>query len=1144
MTSPGGLPQLKDAQRAAAEPDRHVWLSASAGTGKTQVLVARILRLLLDGCPPGNLLALTFTKAGAAEMVRRLGERLAFWVRAEQQVLRKDLLAIGAAHHDDATLARARQLFAHVLDTPGGLKIQTIHAFCQTLLAGFPVEAGLAPGFRAIEGREQRLLARRVLSDLLVDAESRGDKRLIDAVRMLSLTLGEGEAQSYLLKASGARDALAVLADDPVAQVRILLGAPLGDIGNWLAERCSDGAFDAGLIRDIARANAEWAGKNGWSRHDVIMDWLAASPAERAASLDRLHLCWATAKENLRVAEKKLLQRSPDYDLRAAEAMAWSGGLREMCRRACVADRLAEALFAARAYAEAYAGAKRGEGVVDFDDLIQLALDLLNQSDIGPWISYKLDQRIDHVLIDEAQDTNQAQWDIVGALAAEFFAGAGARGDRLRTVFAVGDFKQAIYGFQGTDPETFRAARATFARHAAEAGHGFAELGLSHSFRSTRPLLGVIDRVFDGLGSASLGLEDEDIRHGGADGPGSVTLWQAVAPRTADSDDAAADDAADEADDSDGAEEGWMGKADLDFARMLARQIREWCDGALKVAEGNAARPVRPGDIMILVRKRTELVRLLVARLHEEKVPVAGVDRLLLNQPLAVQDMLACIRFVLQPADDLNLASLLVSPLVGWSHDDLHARASGRGGLSLWQHLGDAKPGPLAAMLAMADFVTPYRFLERILSGPIGGRARLLARLGEEARDPLDELLAAALRFDQSEGGSLQDFLDWFERGDVEIKRDPSQGGNAVRIMTVHGAKGLEAPVIVLADACTSAGTARPPSLSLPVPLTGAIPLPALPMPDCLGPLAALREQALLRERREHWRLLYVAMTRARQHLFVGGVLGSRAKGVVPQDSWHAAIARGLEAMGTARSDDRRWGTVLRYDGPAFRRETRVGHEKSSADRPLPDWAHRAAPPEARPPRPLAPSSLGHDDVADPPPAPMLRLAAERGRLLHALFERLPALPPEARKAAALRWLERTAGVVDAGARAAIAADVMGVLDHPGYRDIFGPGALAEAPIAAVVDGVVIAGTVDRLIVGDGHVRVIDFKTGRRVPAALADAPLAHVRQMAAYVHALRVIFPGVPVAASLLYTSGPNLVDLDEAAVAAHKPGYRAEQN
>ena len=1136
------LDRLQGQQLHASDPADLVWLSASAGTGKTHVLTARVLRLLLTGVSPETILCLTFTKAGAAEMAERIHARLAHWVRLDDAKLRKELFALGEAN-DDAAIAAARTLFARVLDAAGGgLRIQTIHAFCQTLLAGFPAEAGLMPGFRPLDGREEAALARRTLADLLVAAERGGDLGLIRDVQSLSRRLGEGKAEQYLLECARDPEAMAVLGfrEGIEARLRTALEVPLGDIEKVIEAACADDVFDLAMLRAIATANAGWGTKTGLASADRCAAFLAASPRERAGLIADLAEIAVTKTGEPRSHSAKLIDLYADYpDLceRLAEHCLRLVGFRA---RAELAALLAAGLRAGQSYALAYAEAKRSAGLVDFDDLIRSAEALLNTPGMGDWVRYKLDQATDHILVDEAQDTNARQWAIVAALAGEFFAGEGARGRRHRTIFTVGDFKQAIFGFQGTDPLAFEAARRGFSARAADAGREVFRLSLDRSFRSTPPVLAVVDRLIEDLGADAFGLVEDAERHRSARShlPGTVTLWRPLSMESA-------DNAEDEG------EEGWIDDATRAFATRLARQIKAWLAEPLWL-EGKG-RALRPEDVLILVRRRGTLASLLVARLHAEGVAVAGVDRLRLNAPLAVQDMLAAVRFAVQPEDDLTLASLLVSPLFGWSQDDLYTLGFGRRS-SLWRALrdsgshGDTLAG-LGAILASADFTTPYRFLEGMLSGPLDGRRKLLRRLGTEARDPIEELLNAALQFEADATPSLQRFLDWFDRGEVEITRDPSAPLDAVRVMTVHGAKGLQAPLVILADATANPEASR--SATVDWEIVDGVKTPVFHprKEELVGSLDRAVEAAKLRDRQEHWWLLYVALTRAEERLVIGGALGPRARGVPPETSWYQAVDRAIEGLGADWEEDALWSGARHYRGEDILTPAQAGVQRhgSTGPRPAPgydntpDWLRRPAPPEARPPRPLAPSSLGADEVADPPPSPALLDAARRGRLLHALFERLPAVGVEHRPASAERWLRHSAGVEDAVLRDALVADACRIISEPAYAEIFGADALAEAPIAAVVGGDVVAGTVDRLLVTDKRILVVDFKTGRRVPAGADTAPEHHLRQMAAYVAALEIVFPGRAIEAALLYTAGPKLMALPADLIDRHKPRLTA---
>ena len=1120
------LKALRPEQAEGALPTGSAWMSASAGTGKTQVLTARILRLLLSGAPPERILALTFTKAGAAEMQERLFTRLADWVAADDAVLRSDLDAIRADTGPE-TLLLARQLFARTLDARGGLQVQTIHGFAQSLLASFPVEAGIAPGFAALDDRSAAALRGQVLAEV-IDAAS-DDATFIDDIGTMSIASGETRLAAIAATLIAHYPAIKALGAEAgfEPKLRRAFGLPTAcTADDVLGDAVA--ALDDAALHALALIHGRSGNATALTRADVLLGWLGCSPANRVAHFDDLcgvfHTQAGEPLKTLVFGGKKADPADVALAETLCEAVSAVAALRRALNAVSVAARH---LRVGARLGAAYADHKHRAGVIDYDDMIARAAALLT-AEVGAaaWVRFKLDSRIDHLLVDEAQDTNAAQWDIVGALTDEFFAGAGAR-DVQRTLFVVGDFKQAIFSFQGSDPTIFRDRRTHFRDLARDALHDWRDPALIRSFRSVPAVLELVDAVVDDLGHAAFGMDEAIATHipHRADLTGRVTLWP---PLAADAGDDVADDDAP-----------WLPKAQVRMAHKLARQIAAWLDPATALDLPARGRRVRPEDILVLVRNRGEFVGALVAALHDLRVPVAGVDRLRLTAPLAVQDCLALVRFALQPDDDLTTAALLTSPFIGLSEDELFALAHARRG-TLWSAVrdaGGAAADTLRAVLALADFAAPYEFLEHILSGPLGGRAKLLARLGEEARDQIAALLGEALAFEAANAPSLQGFLAWIA-DDIDLKRDPDAPVDAVRIMTVHGAKGLQAPVVVLADATRP--LPRDDAAHVMLSLDGTAPVPVFPGGKAgrLGLVADEADALAATRRAEHWRLMYVALTRAEDLLFVGGALGVNDKGIAPEGSWHAAVERAMiKTWDMAVEDDPEWGAV-RIHRAGTRAETDPPRRAAPPAAAVPDWARTPAPVEARPPRPLSPSAIAADDVAHAPPGPAAAAAARRGQLLHTLFERLPNVAPADRAAAATAWLARAAADLDAGARDRIATTALGIIADPAFADVFGPDSLAEAPIAATVGDIVIAGTVDRLLVTATRVRVVDFKTGASVPATAAEVAPYHLKQMAAYVAALRVIFPGRQVEAALLYTHAARLIELPDTVLAANAPG------
>ena len=1151
---------LQDNQRLAVQPERTVWLSASAGTGKTQVLSARVLRLLLqDGVSPDQILCLTFTKAGAAEMATRVNEVLARWVRLPEIELAGELKAIGAPYGPAAT-ARARSLFAAVLDCPGGgLRIETIHAFSQWLLGAFPAEAGLVPGTRAMEDRDRDLLLREVLANLLITAQEQGDDALFAALEDLSLRIGEDAVPAFLLRCASAH----ALWEGPGAwqpplrpRINRLLGLDAEEDGAGLVDLVRDSAFDVRAVEVCMEANRRWGTKTGIDSAAIMQDWLEASPAARIAGLHDFARQFLN-KDGTSKSPRYVLKHEPAYADYQDSVIEDLQRVQEMHALIDLAARLDPALTLGRCFALAWAEAKAREGIIDFDDQIRAAADLLTKQAPAEWIRYKLDRRFDHILVDEAQDTNTAQWRIVlDGLVGDFFSGEGQRGDVNRTLFVVGDYKQAIFGFQGTSPENFAAARERVKRQLDELAEATADpakallpLGLGRSYRTAASVLAFVDRAIAAIGPERFGLPEAPEPHRGDDArPGLVTLWRTVGGAADEEDDAPAGD-------GDEGGETWLSRPDRVMADQIAQQVRQWLDTGFPLHKGGPRRAA-PGDIMVLVRSRKALAGLIVARLHARGVPVAGVDRLRLGAPLAVKDLVAALRFCAQPLDDLNLASLLVSPLVGWSQDMLLEHGYRAKGVRLWDNLRQTEgPAAYPAMeqlrgaLARADFGSPAQLLHWLLVGPWQGRRKLVARLGDEANDPIDELINAAMAYAGGQTPSLVGFLQWFDAGDGELKREAGQKADLVRVMTVHGSKGLEAPIVILADAAADPDKSMPRGLALEelvVDERRKVPLPPLRKAEQAGPVREAAEAAAAAEREEHWRLLYVAMTRAEEALFIGGALGSKAK-APPEESWYAQLAPLFGEKDGAWREDPIWGATRQLGGlgplaPAIA----ATPPPAAADEALPEWLAAPLPAEPRPPRPLAPSGLGEaGDASDPPspPGPAARLAARRGTLLHKLIERLPELPPAAREASATTWLARMAADFDDDARAAMAAAALRVLAEPAWAEVFGPGSLAEVPIAAVVGDRVVSGTLDRLLLQEDRVRVVDFKTDRRPPQDIADVPLASLRQMAAYVAALEAIYPGRRIEAALLYTHTPCLIVIPDAVIAAHKPAPQAAQ-
>lgn len=1120
--------------RLASDPSAHVWVSASAGTGKTSALTNRILRLLLDGNPPESILAISFTRTAAAEMRARITGRLAKWVHLAEPDLLADLAEMGEADQA-ARVAPARRLFARVLDAAGGLQLVTIHSLAQSLLAAFPMEAGLAPGMAPQDDRAAALMRRAAFAALLEEAASPAGTPLARDLERLAIESHERGIAAMVAPLTAGD---AVRAYDAIGNphgvepwLRRWLDLPLeGDEATLLERALSPDTFDDAVVAAFADVVDAGRRRDKAVARAFIAEWPGLRPSERRERLPELVGLLYDASGNPRSIDS-VRAKLPDVDARVARLTPAVEQVRDIGRKLALVAHAGAFIRVGMALAHHHRQLKEGAGAIDFDDMILMAGDLLERDAMLSWVNAKLDRRIRHVLVDEAQDTNTAQWRIINALTADFFAGEGAHGSRPRTLFVVGDFKQAIFRFQGTDPAVFEAQRQRTLAATRGTPRLLQTIELDRNFRSGPAIIALVNRLIVDQGAAAFGMPADIPPHvAHHDRPARVRLLPPWAPT------AAAED--DDSDDSDAPP-----PADPKFADSLAAEIAGLLDPAsparlwLPSNHDGKAGWASPGDVLILLRARGDLMARLVAALHARRIPVAGVDRALLADPIAVQDLLSLIRFAIQPADDLALAELLTSPLVGSTHEAIRTlREESR---TLWDSLrrsadprwADAQD-LLRQALRMADLTTPHAFLQAVLAG--GGRRRLYARLGREAEDGIDTLLAEALLYESTEPPTLHGFARWIATADTQVKRDPEAAPGRVRIMTIHGAKGLQAPIVVLADSWRQ--TRRPDQL-VRVPAGnrgGQLPIPFGNKTRRPAAVATLWEDTSRAEQEEAMRLLYVAVTRAESMLLIAG----QAPKKPPRDpSWHDLLHQALTGLGAAplpMVGDHWQGDGLELADPAPPPDFATPAAATTAMM-VPAWATTPAPPEPSPARPFTPSAPAPDDAPLPPPGPDLAAAARRGTMLHRLFERLPDTPPAERTAIA--HAATAAAGFTASEAAAIVATALATLDHPDFAPLFGPDALPEAPIAGVVDGRAIAGTVDRLLVTATDILVLDFKTGRHVPATPEAAHPSQLRQMAAYRAVLSAAFPSHTVRAALLFTSGPKLLYLPDKLLDAHWP-------
>lgn len=1092
----------------AARPDRSTWLAANAGSGKTRVLTDRVARLLLEGVSPEHILCLTYTKAAASEMQNRLFKRLGDWAMKPDAELRSALEDLGLARDIDAKgLRKARTLFASAIETPGGLKIQTIHSFCASILRRFPLESRVSPQFREMEDRAAALLRAQIVDDMSSGSE-------VDLVAGIARHLSDMDFESITSEIARNRDAFSPAVTQDA--LRALFDLPAGAGATHPLSIAFDGTEPV-LFSECIPVLRE---------HSQTMVKLADTLAQidtdtpNLSDLETLFEFFLYRKDGRTLPEAKTksvptkkaadalgsaLFALHDFMERVARARDAQLALAAFEKTAALHD------FAA-AFLPRYEAAKLVRGWLDFDDLIHKTLELLTDKQVADWVLYRLDGGIDHILVDEAQDTSPIQWQVIEKLAREFTSGEGARSDVLRTIFVVGDKKQSIYSFQGADPSEFDRMKKDFAARLTSAGAPLQDLTLQFSFRSAEAILRIVDTVFEDKSRS--GFSQEELHRAfKSDMPGRVDLWPWVEPsETADK--GAWDEPVDLLSDA---------HHNVVLAERIAGQITRMLRDrvALPDGDGRSARPVRPGDFLILVRRRSDLFAEIIRACKQAGLPIAGADRLKVGAEIAVRDIQALLSWLALPEDDLSLAIVLKSPFFGWDEQRLYDLAQGRVQKYLWRELA-ARQAEFADVWAMlsdlrdsSDFLRPYDLIERALTRH-GGRKALLARLGHEAEDGINALLSQALAYEQTEIPNLTGFLSWMDTEDIEVKRQMDSAGDQIRVMTVHGAKGLEAPIVILPD-CARLDV-RVGDALLPMGEHLVWKSAQADNPRCISDAL---DAAKIRQQQERDRLLYVAMTRAENWLIVAaaGDLGSDGQ------SWYQTVDRAMQACNAAPLDHG-FGAGLRHasgDWPATP-DTPARQAGGGGSPDIPAWAHTPAPAPRPEEATLRPSDLG-GAKALPGEAGQDEDAAKRyGTLVHTALERLAEHPPDARTA-------------DIGnpVTAMAHAEARAVLDDPDLSALFADGSFAEVAVTALLpDGRRMHGIIDRLVVRESSVLAVDFKSNAVLPEHPEQIPEGVLRQLGAYAVALGQVYPDRRIDTALLWTKSARLMHVPHDLVTA----------
>jgi ATP-dependent helicase/nuclease subunit A len=1107
------------AQQQAANPQQSVWVSASAGTGKTRVLVNRMLRLMLAGGRPEKLLCITFTKAAAAEVLERIQHVVLKWSIQDETTLANELAIVLDQSPSREEIQRARRLLPIILQSPGGIKIMTIHAFCQSVLARFPLEANVSPGFAIADEAQSQSLLTQAKYQLLEDTTAENDPELFANLSRFFDRLDEKNQNSIIQNVLLKRYRLSTLLDahgndlskikETVCQI---IGLSLKDLAiNHETAFLQD--IPVTDIRALIPELHQGKGATPLKYAAAFQAWIDTTPSLRNY-IDIFLTKSNTIAKNLHTG----LDKSPAWvhDLLDKEANRAFDYLQRQNKIDLAKDTIALLHICLEIIAH-YQNLKHLNSVLDYEDQILLTSQLLKDPLSSQWVHYKLDGGIDHILVDEAQDTSPAQWDIIEGITSDFFNGSGIKENGERSLFVVGDEKQSIFSFQNADPVAFSKARHSFAEKAAIGKTPWQDISLIDNFRSAPLVLQLTDQVFkDRQLAAYISQDAQDIQHQGfhTQRPGQIELWPLVPLAEGDA---------------------YSNSPEFILSETIATQAQKLIGQRL-----SNGKVIRPGDIMILVRKRTPLVGPLTKAFKDRNIPVTSADRLILKDQLAVQDCLMALQCCLNQDDDYALACFLKSPFIGISEEDLYALSIGREG-SLWNRFIHSDHPAVSYVQSLAESVTttlPGHFIHALLSQSCpaesrSGRHALVQRLGYDCDDVLDELLLTAYDFEENHNAGAQGFVTWMQNNQSVIKRASSElDKSRVQIMTVHASKGLQAPIVFLADSNTKPGIYR--SVQEVIWNDNTRKGFLWGMGDATD--SPVFEQEKLRytelQFSEYYRLLYVAMTRAEERLVVCGWQPKRATHK-EFPSWYDSITNAVHQL---QNDERYMHRAVKFfkqDGIYLEQKGQVKPDSDedgrSADKQyIPQRLLDLPPEETSRPRPLRPSRPPEQEPSVfSPLQPARKDPYKRGQILHSLFRLIPDYPLSEQQEALDNLLKHH--IEDAAEQTSMAKEIMSVLRDPTFAHLFTPNAKAEVPIVGEVEldgqSYAMSGQIDRLLIEEDRVLIVDYKTNRPPVLDEAKIPAAYRYQLRAYKALMQKIYPDKKIETALLWTSIPYLL-------------------
>lgn len=1106
-------------QNEASNPRISAWVEASAGTGKTKVLSDRVLRLLLDKVAPGRILCLTYTNAAAAEMKSRISKRLSEWSVQDGTTLEKNIKSLlGEDIKDEKTLAeyvaRARTLFAVLLDTPGGIKIQTIHSFCGDVLKRFPLEAGISPYFEILDDRQSSEALSQIKSALLSEnfnltlAEA-------GAVGYLTSNLDDKSFSKVMTNITENRIKIATVlhenggVENLLKKLRQKIGVDVNDDEETLKIECMKGinqsdlsanikALKSGGKSDVKKATGlEKVYKNGCSvqYYDEYVGCFITKDGEIFADSK------LATKTGALKADPQVLERMKDEAWRVLP-------IQKKVKSLKLYNSTKAFLIIAQVINDKYEEYKRLNSRLDYNDLVNITRDLLSDSSNSAWVLYKLDGGIDHILLDEAQDTSPQQWDIVKALSEEFFAGLGIN-SAIRTVFAVGDRKQSIFSFQGADPQKFDEMSGYFSKRA---GVNFKKVGMEHSFRSTPAILQSVNTVFaDSAVAAGVISPDSPVEHQAVrlGEYGKVEIWPLLLPENKE----------DSKEDS--------SLPPMEISRKTSVQTKMAVQIAQKIKQMMAetkgsVNPLQFKDFMVLVRHRTPFVDDFIRACKAEKVNISGADKMVLAKQIAVQDLISLGKFLLLPTDDLSLAEVLKSPLFNLVDDDLEKLCCEREQKSLWESLNEnndyqSVAEGLQTLMSKLDFIRPYELFNYVLVN-MQGRKKFIQRMGVEAEDALDEFINLTLSYEQGQTPDLQGFIAWFENDTTAVKREgDDEEINAVRLMTVHHSKGLQARVVFLPDSVQLPRNNSEQKLLLSDDNLAYYPLCKDDYNDLCTEIKEKNGALLLEEYR---RLLYVALTRAEERLIVCGYANHDS---INDNTWLKICEKTLQSVAKVNNEKE----LIVQSEAMVEVKPKNKYFISPQAQDAVGWLETDSPKENPLAKPYTPSKLEDADKDEDSVSPLKDNVNyyRRGSLIHKILQFLPADDSVDKSEVIAEYINKNAPDFSTADKAQITQEILSLLAKEEYRELFGKDSRAEVPVFGEVGGKIISAQIDRLVVQKDKIIIVDFKTNRPAKKTLEETPDSYIKQLDVYKKLISLIYSQHNIETYILWTNEARLM-------------------